>query len=179
MITILAPAGLDGAPLADLKQWLAITTTQDDALLLDLLASAHTMCHRFTGLVPQTCEVTETVAVRERELSFGARPVVAFIEAVAIDHTLARRVLADAEARFELTGDGGAVLVLDRPLAEPQVELTYRAGRADSWNRIEDGLRHGIVRFAAHLYRLRDDAVSDRLPAAVAALWQPYRRMRL
>lgn len=35
----------------------------------------------------------------------------------------------------------------------------------------------GIIRLAAHLYAHRDDDAGP--PAAVAALWRPYRQMRL
>ena len=39
-------------------------------------------------------------------------------------------------------------------------------------------LRHGIVRLAAHQYRERDEGAAV-LPAAVIALWRPYRMVRL
>jgi len=35
----------------------------------------------------------------------------------------------------------------------------------------------GVVRLAAHLYAHRDDEAGP--PAAVAALWRPYRQLRL
>ncbi len=43
------PSDLAGAPLGELKQWLAISGTRDDALLLRLLEAACRMCQRFTG----------------------------------------------------------------------------------------------------------------------------------
>lgn len=41
---------LTGQPLAELKQWLAISTTHDDALLLRLLETAWYVCRQFTGM---------------------------------------------------------------------------------------------------------------------------------
>ena len=43
------PIQFTGPPLAELKQWLAITTAHDDDLLVRLLEVADEMCRRFTG----------------------------------------------------------------------------------------------------------------------------------
>jgi hypothetical protein len=40
-------------------------------------------------------------------------------------------------------------------------------------------LRQGVVRLAAHLYAERDGPELGGPPAAVTALWRPWRRMRL
>ena len=45
-------ASYAAAALAELKQWLAITTTGEDALLASLIDSAVAMCRRFTGILP-------------------------------------------------------------------------------------------------------------------------------
>ncbi|EDL49057.1 head-tail connector protein [Erythrobacter sp. SD-21] len=95
------PIDLSGQPLDELKQWLAVTTVQDDALLLRLLETAWQLCFQFTGV------------------------------------------------------------------------------EASDWPSMDAGLRHGVIRHAAHQYRERDAGPSDHLPAAIAALWRPYRRMRL
>jgi hypothetical protein len=45
---------------------------------------------------------------------------------------------------------------------------------------LPEGIRQGALRLAAHQYRERDvDAPQPVPPAAVAALWRPWRRMRL
>ena len=54
------------------------------------------------------------------------------------------------------------------------------AGLAADWAGLPDGLRHGVIRLAAHHYRERDAAsAAASPPAAVAALWRPWRAMRL
>ena len=47
------------------------------------------------------------------------------------------------------------------------------------WADVPPSLKEGILRFAAHLYRERDEAKPAEPPAAVAALWRPYREFRL
>ena len=179
MKTISAPADLGGAPLSELKQWLAITTSNEDALLIDLLAAAHAMCERFTGLAPYLCDVKEIKAVRSMAIPLGVQPVTAFVEATALGHSFARRTLTSDDYAIETSGDGRTCLVLKVVLPEAQLELHYRAGQSEDWAGIDAGLRHGIIRFAAHQYRERDNGDDTTVPAAVAALWQPYRRMRL
>lgn len=95
------PPNLSSQPLAELKQWLAIATPNDDALLTRLLESAWQMCLRFTGLP------------------------------------------------------------------------------ASEWADLDEALRHGIIRYAAHHYRERDSGGAVQPPAAVAALWYPWRMVRL
>lgn len=52
-------------------------------------------------------------------------------------------------------------------------------GLAEDWNGIPEPLRQGIIRLVAHLYTHRDDADAGPPPTAVAALWRPWRRLRL
>lgn len=89
-------------PLAALKQWLAISTPHEDALLERLLLVAYETCGGFVGAA--------------------------------------------------LPGD---------------------------WAAVPPALNEGIIRFAAHLYRERDAAGDAAPPAAVAALWRPWRELRL
>lgn len=56
------------------------------------------------------------------------------------------------------------------------LEVHLTAGLADDWASLPDALRQGIVRLTAHLFAERD---MGEPPAIVAALWRPYRRMRL
>lgn len=97
------PAPTGAPPLAALKQWLAISTPLEDALLERLLITAYHTCDAFVG------------------------------------------------------GD-----------ALPE-----------GWADLAPALREGIIRFAAHLYRDREAASASEPPAAVAALWRPWRELRL
>jgi len=92
-----------GAPPLDaLKQWLAISTNSEDALLARLLAVAYETCAAFVG-----------------------------------------------------------------------------AALPDDWAVVPPALNEGILRFAAHLYRTRDEMDGAQPPAAVAALWRPFRALAL
>ncbi len=60
-----------------------------------------------------------------------------------------------------------------------RLRVTYAAGQATDWNGVAEPLRHGIVRLAAHLFANRDTPEERGPPAVVAALWRPYRQLRL
>ena len=97
------PTPTGAPPLLALKQWLAITTAQEDALLERLLLTAYQLCEAFVGA--------------------------------------------------------------------PQI--------ADDWADVAPPLKEGIIRFAAHLYADRGATALREPPAAVAALWRPWRELRL
>ena len=59
-----------------------------------------------------------------------------------------------------------------------QICARFTGHVATEWSTLDEALRHGIVRFAAHQYRERDEGTAP-LPAAIAALWRPYRPVRL
>jgi hypothetical protein len=49
---------------------------------------------------------------------------------------------------------------------------------ADDENGVPEPIRQGVLRLIAHLFTSRDGTDGEP-PAAVTALWRPYRRMRL
>ena len=49
---------------------------------------------------------------------------------------------------------------------------------ADDENGVPEPIRQGVLRLVAHLFTVRDGDGGEP-PAAVTALWRPYRRMRL
>ena len=57
------------------------------------------------------------------------------------------------------------------------VTVRYCAGLAGGWDGLPPEIAHGVAIMGAHLFDNRDAAAVP--PAAVAALWRPWRRMRL
>lgn len=177
MRQIVTQAEFTQLPLAELKTWLAIGGTRDDAVLATLLDAAGTMCETFTGLAPLKMTVREHVEASQALQVLPSRPFLAIqtVEAIAPDGT--ERLLSTSDYAVEL-GDGARIR-LTQPIAENRLAVTYTVGLAADWETLESGLRHGIVRFAAHAYRERDQGGDTALPSAVAALWRPWRRMKL
>jgi uncharacterized phiE125 gp8 family phage protein len=55
--------------------------------------------------------------------------------------------------------------------------VTFTAGLASDWDSLPITLRQGVVALAAHLFTDREGAVP--VPAAVTALWRPFRHVAL
>lgn len=178
---IVTPAVPGSSALAELKDWLGITTSQDDAQLLVLLRAGLELCEQFTGLMPlqQSCE--EILAAVADWQTLATRPVQAITGLDGIPADGARFALAPANYAIDLDADGGGSVRIGNPGSAGRVAVRFTAGLAPDWISIPDGLRHGVLRLAANQYRHREDETQQSAmpPAAVAALWRPWRRMRL
>ena len=177
---IITPAVLAGAALDELKEWLAITTPRDDAALTQLLRAALEMCEAFTGQMPLAAQCEEVLPARPCWQALATRPIQAIAGVDGIPAEGARFALAVADYAIELEADGGAMVRVIRAGTATRVAVRFTAGMAAEWADLPDGLRHGVIRLAAHHYRQRElEPASPVPPAAVAALWRPWRQMRL
>jgi len=177
---IVVPAILAGAALDELKGWLAVTTTSDDLALTGLLHSALELCEAFTGQMPLESLCEEILSPRNDWQHLVTRPVMAVngLDALAPDST--RTPIFPTDYAYELEADGTGLVRILRRGASRRFVVRFTAGLASDWAHLPDGLRQGVLRLAAYYYGQRDlNEVRSAPPAAVAALWQPWRRMRL
>ncbi len=177
---IVTPASLAPSALAELKEWLGITTAGDDAALGALLRSGLEMCEDFTATMPlvQACEELLPASTEWQQLA--TRPVQAITALQGVPAEGARFALPTANYAIELDADGGGRVRVMNPGAAGRIAVRFTAGLASDWISLPDALRHGVLRFAAYQYRTREDnGASGSPPAAVAALWRPWRRLRL
>lgn len=176
---ILAPAELGGAALDELKQWLAITTPHDDAVLTGLLAASLDLCEAFTGTMPLTATCEEILPAMPGWQCLSTRPVQAITGIDAIPAEGPRFMMAGDAYELEIDADGTGKVQIARQGAAGRIAVRFVAGLAPGWGSLPDALRHGVIRLAAEQFRERDSAPRDTPPAAVAALWRPWRRLRL
>lgn len=177
---IITPPVLAGAALAELKDWLAITTPREDAALTQLLRAALEMCEAFTGHMPLAATCEEVLSASGGWQTLATRPVQAITGVEGIPAEGARFALAAADYAIELAADGGALVRVLRQGSAGRVAVRFTAGMAEDWGDLPDGIRHGALRLAAHHYRQRDAGGGPPVPpAAVAALWRPWRLMRI
>ncbi|HEX4848507.1 MAG TPA: hypothetical protein VFV30_10215 [Novosphingobium sp.] len=182
---IVTPFTLAPGALGELKDWLGITTGSDDAQLGTLLRASIETCEQFTGQMPlqQLCEEVLSASAAWQVLS--VTPVQAITQVEGIPAEGSRFVLAAGAYEIELDADGPARVRVTSPGSAGRIAVRFTAGLAASWSALPETLRHGVIRLAAHHYRAREDSVSTGAtppaapPAAIAALWRPWRRMRL
>ena len=164
-------------PVEELKDWLRIVGSEEDALLAGLIRSATELCEQFTRLALIEREVEQVLPARPVWTRLEQGPVRAIlgVSALSADSEAAPLASGDYAVDIDAAGEGW-VRILSSGEAR-RVRVRYRAGLGADWNAVPEPLRHGILRMAAHLYSHRDDGAAP--PAAVAALWLPYRKLRL
>jgi len=178
--TIIAPAAIPGAALGALKSWLAIGTGHDDTSLTQLLRVSLDTFEAFTGAMALEATVEEIHPAHAGWTSLAARPVHAIVQVDGIPADGSRFALPTEDYAIDLDADRGAQVRLIRQGAAGRIAVRFTAGLAGAWDALPDPVRHGAIRLAAHHFRSRDDPKAPgEPPAAVTALWRPWRRMRL
>lgn len=169
-----SPAPSQAVSLDEVKAYLRIGHAEEDALLAGLVRSATALCEAFTGqaLIARAVAETLPAAAEWRRLSVTPVRMVEGMEDAGGGVMPVDSYAVD----IDRNGDGW---VRAGAVAPGRVTVKYQAGIASDWNGLPEALRQGIIRLVAHMHAHRDggDAVSP--PAAVAALWRPWRRMRL
>ena len=165
--------------LAELKAFLRITVSDEDALLAGLVRAAAQLCESFTGraLIDRGVEELIAAATARTRLTIG--PVRTIDSVAALDEAGAATVLDGDAYAAEIDAGGEGWVRLRSASDARRLLVTYRAGMADDWNNVPEMLRHGILRLAAQYYLRRGDEGEVEVPAAVTALWRPWRRLRL
>jgi uncharacterized phiE125 gp8 family phage protein len=181
MATIVAAAPAAPVPLIELKAFLRISNSEEDALLAAMVRAAAETCEAFTGmalLVREVKEIMEASAVWSR-LSVSPVRAIEGVETIGGDGIATALDAGDYAIDIDAASDGWARIA--KPTDERRLRVTYSAGMASDPNGLPEALRQGIVRLAAHLYAHRDAAGGETVgpPAAVTALWRPWRRLRL
>lgn len=163
----------------EVKTSLRIANGDEDALAGGLIGSAASLCEQFTGRVLLRRSFSEVIAASSAWARLQAGPVQAIlgVEALALDGSV-QSLASDAYA-VDIDAGGAGWVRVTAPTGGARVRVRYQAGIAADWTGLPEGLRHGIVRLAAHLYTQRDRVDEAGPPAAVTALWRPWRRLRV
>ncbi len=181
MRAIVAPPAVASAALSELKAWLGITRTADDGELASLMRTAFDVCEGFTGTMPLQSGCEDVLEASGEWQVLSARPVTAITAMAGLSVAGVRTALAASDYELDIAADGTGRVRLRRPIDQTRVVVTYVAGLASDWTALPDAIRPGVIRLAAHQHRMRDDEkkAATLPPAVVAALWRPWRRMRL
>lgn len=168
---------LPAVSMAEAQAYARIETGEEEAVLAGLVRTASALCEGFTGqvLIERSFELI-LPAVRQWQ-RLGPTPVrsIGEVEALAADGTAAPISSGQYEVDIDSRGDGWLRLL--HPTGT-RVRVRGTAGLATNPNGIPEPLRQGILRLVAHLFATRDGSDGEP-PAAISALWRPYRRMRL
>lgn len=185
MTSVLEPPALDAA-VAEAKAYLRVEGTHEDALIGRLAASAAALCEAFVGQWLIAREGVETVPVRPGWQKLRATPVGAIlgIDGLAADGSATALPPDGYEIDIDAAGGGWVRLRSSGPSTSfgataRRARVRFEAGLAADWADLPEPLRQGVVRLTAHLYAHRSQEGGAGPPAAVTALWRPWRRVGL
>ena len=173
------PIAIGQDAIDETKAYLRIAGDAEDALIGRLLAAAIGHGEGFTGQALIARTMRETIPAQGSWRRLARTPVGAIASVEGLPAGGAAFVLGvDAYAvDVDAAGDGWVRIAAAGTATRAKVQ--YSAGLAAEWSGLPEPLRQGIVRLASHLYTHRDAVDEGAPPAAVAALWRPWRRMRL
>ena len=160
--------------LEEAKAYLRIETAAEDALIAGLVASAIGVCEAFVGVALVRREIVEVLPASGGWRRLSAAPVHAITSVERIDEEGRAVALAPGGYAIDIDAGGDGWV---RAGGTGRLRVTCVAGLAEEAAGVPAALAQGVIRLAAHLYTNRDDAKGP--PAAVAALWRPFRRVRL
>lgn len=159
--------------LAEAQAFARVETGEEEALLAGLVRTASGLCEAFLGQAVIERQFTEAIGASDQWQRLNAMPVRAVIS-VSKDGI----PLPATSYSVDVDSSGsGWIRIVDASVTGT-VEVNGTAGMATSQNGVPEPIRQGVLRLIAHLFSCRDGVGGD-IPAAVTALWRPYRRMRL
>lgn len=171
------PAACVAELVAAARGYLRLQDGVEAALLARLAAAAFGLAEQFCGVavVQRLHEDVLTVAPGWQRLS--ARPVTAIAGLTALPVGAAPFVLAVDAYAVDIDAGGDGWVRVPGTVGTGRVAVSYSAGLAADWAAVPAPVAQGLVLLVAHLFE--DRAGAGAPPAAVAALWRPFRRLQL
>lgn len=159
--------------LSEAQAFARIETGAEEAIVAGLIRTASSLCEAFLGQIIIERPFTEAIAASSEWQRLNTAPVRSI---TGVAQGTAAIGSTAYESDIDATGCGW-IRILD-PAIVGLVEVSGTAGIATAQNGVPEAIRQGVLRLVAHLFTARDGSAGE-IPAAVTALWRPYRRMRL
>ena len=163
--------------MAEAQAYARVETGEEEALLAALVRTASALCESFTGQVLVARPFEEVLPPGVQWQRLGLTPVRAIEEIAVLAADGSATVLPPGGCEMDIDSRGNGWVRLPSG-GDRKVRVRGQAGMALEPNGVPEPLRQGILRLIAHLFATRDGGGGEP-PAAVTALWGPYRRMRL
>lgn len=164
--------------LNEAQAFLRLDSGDEEALVAGLIRTASTLCEQFAGQALIERDFREVASATGEWQRLRAFPVRSISSVSALDLGATSVTLAPAEYGVDIDAEGRGWVRCRPAPGRMQAEVRGTAGLAKDANGVPEPLRQGVLRLVAHLFANRDGAGGEP-PAAVTALWRPYRRLSL
>jgi uncharacterized phiE125 gp8 family phage protein len=164
--------------MSEAQAYVRIETGEEEALLAGLIRTASALCEAFINQVVVARDFSIDLPASGAWERLPIAPVRTITSVASVDVVGGTALVSPGSYTVDIdcAGDGWVRLAQATGLA--RVQAAGRAGIADSENGVPEPIRQGVLRLIAHLFTARDGEGGEP-PAAVTALWRPYRKMRL
>lgn len=163
--------------LSEAQAYVRIETGEEEAVLAGLIRTASAICESFLNQIVIVRDFTVDLPASAAWNRVAISPVRSISNVELIDASGVASPLPSGAYAIDVDASGaGWVRLTSR--ADGRMRVSGSAGMADDQNGVPEPIRQGVLRLVAHLFAARDGS-GGAPPAAVTALWQPYRRMRL
>ncbi len=163
----------------DAAAYLRLSSDEDLTLVAALIVTAIEQCEGFCGQILLRRSVSEQLRITGVWQLLRALPVRSITDLVGLSADGTPAAIPITQYSLDIDGSGAGWLRVGAAGSAVLARVTYQAGLYEAWGDMSAPLRQGVIRLVAHLYTVRDSADDAGPPAAVAALWRPFRRMRL
>lgn len=164
--------------ISEAQAFLRIETEEEEAFLAGLIRTASGLCEAFLGQVVIARDFAVDVAACGTWERLPVTPVRSIGEVEAVGGDGAVTPLGSGAYAVDIDSSGDGWIRLAQAVGATRLRASGSAGIADDENGVPEPIRQGVLRLVAHLFTVRDGEGGEP-PAAVSALWRPYRRMRM
>lgn len=164
--------------MSEAQAYVRTETGEEEAVLAGLIRTASAVCEGFLNRVVIAREFSVDVPASGCWERLPLTPVRSIAGAEAIDSAGATAPMPSSSYSIDIDSSGDGWVRVTNGEWPGRLRVSGNAGLADSENDVPEPIRQGVLRLVAHLFTSRDGPGGDP-PAAVTALWRPYRRLRL
>ena len=171
------PAAASAAARDAAKTHLRIAPSDENPLIDGLAATALALCEAFNGGAIIARDWTAILPAAPTWQRLGTAPVYTIDAIEGLPAEGAAFALPTSAYAIDIDAEGEGWVRVIAPGAAGRVRVRFGAGGASGWDDLPPPLAQGVVLLIAHLFDAREGGAEP--PAAIAALWRPWRRLRL
>jgi uncharacterized phiE125 gp8 family phage protein len=175
----LSPPLIAAEALDDVAAYLRLSGDDELTLISGLLGTALLQCEAFCGSVLLRRAGIEDLRITGTWQTIKATPLRSISGVSGLNPAGELMPIVAAGYAIDIDESGTGWLRIHDGGGVTRARVSFEAGVADCWENIAAPLRQGMLRLVAHLHTNRDRADDAGPPAAVAALWRSFRRLRL
>jgi uncharacterized phiE125 gp8 family phage protein len=168
---------LPAVTMSEAQAYVRIETGEEEAVLAGLVRTASALCEAFLNQVVIAREFSEDLAASGAWQRLSVTPVRAIDGVETIDSGGTATPLPSAGYAVDIDSSGDGWVRITDPSVTGRIRISGTAGMAMGQNDVPEPIRQGVLRLIGHLFTARDGGGGNP-PAAVTALWRPYRRMK-